>query len=75
MKAAEDLWAKPDYSVRYQLVKITVDEIFRTLRRAQRALAAVDLAALPPVPVRNASVLEHLVLTWDNTLLLRFIFT
>jgi hypothetical protein len=69
VKLAEDLWAKPEWTVRYRLVKVALDELFRTLRRAQRNLTGVDLAALPAVPVANASILEHLVLTWENTAL------
>ena len=67
VRAAEDIWAKGEYVMRYGLAKAVLDEMFRTLRRAQRNLTGVDLAALPPVPTDNATLLEHLVLTWENT--------
>ena len=66
-RTTEDILAKSEYETRYRLSQALVDEIFRTLRRAQRTLEALNLSALPPVPLGNETILDAAVATWENT--------
>ena len=47
---AEKLFARRDYAERYEMLRLLVDGIFRTVRQAQKKLMAVDLGALPVRP-------------------------
>lgn len=63
----EEILGKSEYEHRYKLSKALTDEMFRTLRKAQRVLEAVDLSKLPPIPLNNDTILNALVATWENT--------
>lgn len=58
------------YSDRYKMTKLLLDEVFSTLRAAQRNISDVDLAALPPFPLHNQSILHDLTVVWEKTALL-----
>ena len=52
------------------MTKLLLDEVFSTLRAAQRNISDVDLAALPPFPLHNQSILHDLTVVWEKTALL-----
>jgi hypothetical protein len=69
--AAEQILAKTEYAYRYELTRKLVDEIFKTLRKAQRHLeAVVDLRrsdALQEDIVLNVTTFDAAVSVWENT--------
>lgn len=67
VKAAEAIFSKPKYELRYDLTKALLDELFKTMRKAQKELEKVDLAALPPVPLKEKQTLDNLLKIWENT--------
>lgn len=67
IKTAENLLGKESYAKQYKLVKVLLDEIFRTLRQAQTNLTDVDLAAIPALPTHNQTILDSLLSVWENT--------
>jgi len=67
---AEKIFSKAKYSDRYKMTKLLLDEVFSTLRAAQRNISDVDLAALPPFPLHNQSILHDLTVVWEKTALL-----
>eukprot|EP00043_Microstomoeca_roanoka_P004567 m.50485 g.50485 ORF g.50485 m.50485 type:complete len:321 (-) comp12550_c1_seq2:99-1061(-) len=66
VKAAELIFEKPQYDKRFNLVRPLLDELFKTLRTAQRTLQDVDLKALRPIPANEPAILQALLHVWEN---------
>jgi hypothetical protein len=67
MAIAEELLQKGEYERRYELTKVLLDEMFKTIRKAQRTLEKVDMAAHPAIPMDNATLLNAVLTVWENT--------
>lgn len=67
LATTEEILAKSEYEHRYKLSKALVDEMFKTLRRAQKVIQPLNLSLYPAVPMKNESLLGALIATWENT--------
>jgi hypothetical protein len=65
--AAENIFQKPRFEQRFQMVKLLLDEIFKQLRKSQTVLANVTWQELPTIPIDNEPVLLALIQVWQNT--------
>lgn len=66
LAATESIMEKSDYELRYKLTKALVDEMFKTLRKAQKFLLTANVSFSAP-PFKNETVLSPLVTTWENS--------
>eukprot|EP00048_Salpingoeca_helianthica_P019188 m.244525 g.244525 ORF g.244525 m.244525 type:complete len:264 (+) comp31490_c0_seq1:129-920(+) len=67
LEGTEKILEKSDYELRYKLTQALVDEMFRSLRKAQRVLEQTNMSAYPIFPTTNETVLSALVTTWEHT--------
>jgi hypothetical protein len=68
LAGTEKILEKSDFELRYRLAQALVDEMFRSLRKAQRVLlSTTNLSAHYPFPTKNETVQSALVTTWEHT--------
>jgi hypothetical protein len=67
LATTEEILEKSEYEYRYKLAKALVDEMFKTLRKAQKVIVTVDLSQHPAIPLKNDTLLNALLATFENT--------